>query len=82
LSCLSHFTSPTSVSHAGEVFQTQIAHRYGIPVVSIRDALYDVMFDNEKLLAATGMAKWDLLSQISSVHPTTAGHVLYAKVIA
>lgn len=50
-------------------------------MVSIRDALYDVMFDDALLLAATGMRRDDLLSPAAVVHPTTAGHVLYAKII-
>jgi hypothetical protein len=66
---------------SGETCHTKIAHRYGIPVASIRDALYDVMYDDQVLLATTGMTQKQLLSPIV-VHPSTAGHVLYSKVIA
>uniref|UniRef100_A0A383WF64 SGNH hydrolase-type esterase domain-containing protein n=1 Tax=Tetradesmus obliquus TaxID=3088 RepID=A0A383WF64_TETOB len=74
-------TLPNSYYGSGENFHTRIAHRYGVPVVSIRDALYDVIFDDALLLAATGMRRDDLLSPAAVVHPTTAGHVLYAKII-
>jgi hypothetical protein len=69
-----------ALTAAGEVHQTVIAHRYGIPMASIRDALYDVMFDDQLLLAATGKTRSQLLSP-NPVHPSTAGHVLYAAII-
>jgi hypothetical protein len=50
-------------------------------MASIRNALYDVVFDDLALLATTGMTRKQLLSSVV-VHPTTAGHVLYSKVIA
>jgi hypothetical protein len=66
----------------GEIFQTKIAHRYGIPVASVRDALYDIIYDDALLQAITGFNKAQLLSTINVVHPSTAGHLLFAKVIA
>jgi hypothetical protein len=38
------------------------------------------MFNDQLLLAATGMTRRQLLSP-NPVHPSTAGHVLYAAVI-
>uniref|UniRef100_A0A383WFL8 SGNH hydrolase-type esterase domain-containing protein n=1 Tax=Tetradesmus obliquus TaxID=3088 RepID=A0A383WFL8_TETOB len=67
--------------NSGEVFHTRIAHRYGIPMASIRDALYDVFYDDQLLLAVTGMTKEQLLSPAAMIHPSAAGHVLFAKVI-
>ncbi|WIA34469.1 hypothetical protein OEZ86_012800 [Tetradesmus obliquus] len=66
---------------SGENFHTWIAHRYGIPMASIRDALYDIFYDDQLLLAVTGMTKEQLLSPAAMIHPSAAGHVLFAKVI-
>jgi hypothetical protein len=51
-------------------------------VASIRDALYDILYDDKLLLAATGLTRNQVLSPDKVVHPSTAGHVLYAKVVA
>jgi hypothetical protein len=72
---------PSVCLPAGQDSHARIAHHYGIPVASIRDALYDVMFDDQLLLAAVGMTRRQLLSA-SVVHPSTAGHILYSQIIA
>jgi hypothetical protein len=64
------------------MMMTKIAHRYGIPVASVRDALYDIIYDDAMLQAITGFKAAQLLSSNNVVHPTTAGHLLFAKVIA
>lgn len=76
-----NLTLPNPFYGSGQDSHARIAHHYGIPVASIRDALYDVMFDDQLLLAAVGMTRRQLLSA-SVVHPSTAGHILYSQIIA
>jgi hypothetical protein len=37
--------------------QWVLARRYRIPMVSMRDALYDLMYDDNKLKAALGVTR-------------------------
>jgi hypothetical protein len=37
--------------------QWLLARRYRVPVVSVRDALYDMMFDDNAMKAALGLTR-------------------------
>ena len=51
-----------------------------VPMVSVRDALYDLMWDDSQLTSALGISRRDILTD--EIHPTTRGHTLYGSLVA
>ncbi|WIA43842.1 hypothetical protein OEZ86_010257 [Tetradesmus obliquus] len=49
-----------------------LARRYRIPMVSVRDALYDVMFNDTALQAAVGVTREQMMAD--AMHPNAHGH--------
>lgn len=66
-----------SAMHAGEDMHYMLARRYGIPMISARDALYDIIFDDALALQQLGYTRKDLL--LDFIHPTWIGHHLYGR---
>lgn len=63
--------------HAGEDMQYVLARRYGIPMVSARDAFYDAMFDDALAQQQLGYTREELL--LDFIHPAWIGHHLYGR---
>ncbi|KAF6264558.1 hypothetical protein COO60DRAFT_70863 [Scenedesmus sp. NREL 46B-D3] len=61
----------------GEDMHGMLARRYGVPLVSVRDALYDVMWDDAALKSALGYGRAKIM--VDHIHPTFIGHDLYGR---
>lgn len=73
---------PNPLYGSGEDHHEVLARRYGIPSASTRDALYDLMQGGSTdMLRGVGRSRSELLVG-SGVAPTSAGHRLYADIIA
>lgn len=63
---------------AGEDVHSAIARRYSVPMMSLRDTLYDLMYSDEATQrAALGLTRKDILKD--EIHPTGTGHRLYGQ---
>jgi hypothetical protein len=51
-------------------------------MASIRDSLYDLIYDSQEAQRTIGITRASILSSNSVNHPTTIGHSLYASVVA
>lgn len=68
---------PTPFYNSGEAMHALLAAVYDIPFVSARNALYDLMYDDTELQAATGFTKRQLMQD--DIHPTALGQSLYGR---
>jgi hypothetical protein len=64
-------------TRAGEDAHAMLAARYGVPLVSVRAALYDIAWDDDALRSLTGWSRFMLLRD--DIHPTWYGHHLYGR---
>lgn len=48
-----------------------IARRYNIPMVSVRDALYDIMLDDQVTKSLLGYTRSEMMQDF--IHPTAMG---------
>jgi hypothetical protein len=65
---------------AGDELHGMIAHRYGAPMASIRNSLYDLMFDDAAAQQLLGATRNTLIAD--TVHPTAAGYRIWGDVVA
>jgi hypothetical protein len=52
---------------AGGDMHWMLARRYRIPMVSVRDALYSIMFNDSALQAALGVTRWAVFCRLISL---------------
>jgi hypothetical protein len=69
-----------AVTTAGEELHGMIARRYGAPLASIREALFDVFLSDESSQQVLGASISQLMA--NTVHPTAAGFKIYGDVVA
>ncbi|KAF6250340.1 hypothetical protein COO60DRAFT_1465698 [Scenedesmus sp. NREL 46B-D3] len=67
---------------AGEELHGMIARRYGAPMASLRDSLYDLMFNDEAAQQLLGATRSALMAGPSNIHPTAAGFKVFGDVVA
>jgi hypothetical protein len=65
---------------SGEELHTVIARRYGAPVASVRDSLYDLMYDDAAAQRLLGATRETLLGD--PVHPSAAGFKIYGDIVS
>uniref|UniRef100_A0A383VYB4 SGNH hydrolase-type esterase domain-containing protein n=1 Tax=Tetradesmus obliquus TaxID=3088 RepID=A0A383VYB4_TETOB len=75
-------TMPMPYYNSGEDMHAMVAARYGVPLVSARDALYDLLWQEGavQLNAALGVSRSSLLQD--NKHPTHLGSRLYGRGLA
>ncbi|WIA40471.1 hypothetical protein OEZ86_013827 [Tetradesmus obliquus] len=66
---------PNPFWNTGEDQHAILAKRYGVPMVSVRDALYDVLFYDDVAKAKLGMTRAEMMHD--HVHPQLPGAHLY-----
>ncbi|WIA40473.1 hypothetical protein OEZ86_013829 [Tetradesmus obliquus] len=72
---ITHKGMPGAYWKTGEDMHAVIAKRYNVPMVSVRDALYNAMFDDALLLPLLGLTRDDFLKD--HIHPKLAGARVY-----
>ncbi|WIA23834.1 hypothetical protein OEZ85_013495 [Tetradesmus obliquus] len=70
-------TIPTPYYNTGEDMHAVLARRYGVPMVSVRDALYNMMWDESALRSALGYGRKHIMKD--DIHPAFVGHDLYGR---
>ncbi|KAF6254129.1 hypothetical protein COO60DRAFT_1462864 [Scenedesmus sp. NREL 46B-D3] len=73
---------PNPFSNSGEELHGMIARRYGAPIASLRDSLYDLMFNDEAAQQLLGATRSTLMAEPSDIHPTAAGFKVFGDVVA
>ncbi|WIA08325.1 hypothetical protein OEZ85_007767 [Tetradesmus obliquus] len=63
--------------NSGEEMHAMLATRYSVPLISARNALYDVMWNDKALSSIFGATRKELLQDTK--HPTMQGHALYGR---
>ncbi|WIA36090.1 hypothetical protein OEZ86_007442 [Tetradesmus obliquus] len=68
---------PAPYYNSGEEVHSMLATRYNMPLISARDALYDIMWSDKALTRILNATRKDLLRDTR--HPTILGHALYGR---
>uniref|UniRef100_A0A383W6I2 SGNH hydrolase-type esterase domain-containing protein n=1 Tax=Tetradesmus obliquus TaxID=3088 RepID=A0A383W6I2_TETOB len=68
---------PAPYYNSGEEVHSMLATRYNMPLISARDALYDIMWSDKALTRILNATRKDLLRDTR--HPTIMGHALYGR---
>jgi hypothetical protein len=75
--CLCH---ASLLATAGQELHSMIAQRYGAPTASIRDSLFDLMYNDTAAQQLLGTTRTTLLAD--PVHPSAAGYRVYGDIVA
>ncbi|KAF6261151.1 hypothetical protein COO60DRAFT_811472 [Scenedesmus sp. NREL 46B-D3] len=72
---VTHKAQPGAYWKTGEDLHAVISKRYNVPMVSVRDALYNAMFDDALLLPLLGLTREQFMKD--HIHPKLAGARVY-----
>jgi hypothetical protein len=70
----------STLNLAGEELHSMIARRYGAPTASLRNSLYDLLYDDSSALRLLGATRSTLMADY--IHPTAAGFKVYGDVVS